>query len=220
MKTNVKHIIASTITLLVSQLAMAQGITYLSSLSPNSTGNVSLGSDSWLAAGFHTGNSVNGYFLDSVELGMSSATGSPSGFTVMIYVDNGNPAAGNPGDSLGVLNGPADPSLSGIYVYTDNSSIILSPNTFYYVVLNAATLVATGAYEWNESTFPPNSTGGWGDLNALLYSNNDNSSWSVTPYLGVAQFAITATHVPEPSAEMLLGLGGILLLGFKRCRKF
>jgi hypothetical protein len=54
-------------------------------LSQTPTGSVSVGSDSWLAADFITGTSANGYSLDSIQLGMANASGSPTNFTVMLY---------------------------------------------------------------------------------------------------------------------------------------
>src|ERR1700679_483175 len=85
---------------LVPQIIQAQGtITYLSSLSPTSTGIHSVGSDSWLAAGFETGNNIGGYELNSIQLGMAGVSGNPSGFTVMIYAQSDNPNAILPGSS-------------------------------------------------------------------------------------------------------------------------
>lgn len=101
-------IAASAAALLSPHAAQAQGTTpYLSSLSQSYTGNEAVGSDSWLAVPFVTGNSPGGYNLDSVQLGMADASGNPSGFAVMLYADSGNPLGASPGSSLGSLSGPA-----------------------------------------------------------------------------------------------------------------
>jgi hypothetical protein len=48
---------------------------------PNLSGSPSVASDSWLAAEFGTGTDASGYVLNSVQLGMTDASGNPSGFT-------------------------------------------------------------------------------------------------------------------------------------------
>jgi hypothetical protein len=208
MKKNIINgVIVFAIGLFAPQITQAQGtITYLSSLGA-STGSPSVGSDSWLAAEFSVGSNVGGYTLDSIQLGMADATGNPSGFTAMLYTAI-IAGAVLPGSSLGTLTGSLSPVSAGTYTYTPASSLTLLPG-FYFIVLTAGTTVANGAYEWSESAFPPNSNGGWGDDNAVLHSSNGISGWSVTPYLGIAQFAITATPIPEPSSLGLLVLGGL-----------
>jgi hypothetical protein len=202
--------------LLFPRVSAAQGtVTFLSSLSASSTGSADVASDSWLAAGFGTGNNVGGYALNSVELGMLNASGNPSAFTVMLYsmVPIGGGVA--PGSSLGALTGSADPATSGTYTYTTPLGLTLSPDTAYYIVVTAGTTAANGAFAWNESAFPPSINQNWGVDNAILRSTNGATGWSVTPYFGIAQFAIYATPAPEPGAMELLALGG-LLVGFRR----
>jgi hypothetical protein len=199
------------------QITQAQETTYLSSLG-TSTGSPSVGSDYWLAALFFTGNNVDGYVLNSIQLAMTDASGNPIGFTAMIY--SATVGAGvSPGSSLGTLDGSANPSTSGIYTYTDDSSLILSPSTDNFIVLTAGTTIANGAYAWSESAYPPSSSGGWSVGNGLLHSSNGISGWNVTPYLGIAQFAINGTAVPEPSASWLVLLGsGIFIYVHNRKR--
>jgi hypothetical protein len=194
--------------LLAPQIIQAQGTTYLSNLGLTPTGSNPVGSDSWLAAEFQTGNNLSGYTLNSIDLEMADASGTPDGFTVMIY--STFPGAGIPKSSIGTLNGSANPSTIGIYTYTPATSLTLSQYTVYFVVLTAATPVADGAYNWSNSgayTYNPN--GGWLTVEKG-WTSSDGSSWngSTTFY---PQFAITATPVPEPSAETFLGFG--------RCRK-
>src|ERR1035437_4321193 len=121
-------IIAFAIALLATQIIRAQGtITYLSNLGQTSTGSLAVGSDLSLAAEFLTGNNVGGYALNSIQLGMIDALGTPSGFTVMIYAQNGNPAGESPGSSIGTLNGSLNPVTAGTYTYTAPSNLTLSP---------------------------------------------------------------------------------------------
>ncbi len=202
-------ILSAVINLFAPQGTQAQGTLYLSSLSTTSTGTAPVGSNSWLAAGFGTGNNAGGYVLNSIQLGMADASGTPGGMTVMIYSWAEDPK--DVGSSLGTLTGSANPSSAGTYTYTAPADFSLSPTTLYYVVITAGTAVANGAYSWSESAYPPSSTGNWGSDNAVLESVNGMPGWGAIAYEGIAQFAIFATPVPEPGVIGLLALGGLIL---------
>src|ERR1041384_3547059 len=114
-----KKLIISGLTVLavalsVPQITQAQGTTYLSNLGGTPVNSAAVGSDSWLAASFYTGNNPGGYFLDSFQLRMNDASNSPSGFAVMLYTTGLFPRS-----SLGSLSGSPNPSTAGIYTYTD-----------------------------------------------------------------------------------------------------
>jgi hypothetical protein len=212
-------IVAFAAMLLSQRVGQAQGtMLYLSSLSQTYTDTKPVGSDSWLAARFVTGNNTGGYTLDSIQLGMADGSGSPSGFAVMLYSRSGNPAAILPGNSLGALSGPASPSSAGVYSYTPAASLTLSPGTHYFVVATAGTAVANGAYNLGLSAYPPaTATGGWGAGNVIYRSTDGALTWSQPlPYQGIGQFAIYATAIPEPGALTLAILGGLLLM--RHCR--
>jgi hypothetical protein len=201
--------------LLAPQIILAQGTTtFLSNLGQVPTGSNPVGNDSWLAAAFFTGNSIGGYLFNSIQLGIADASGSPSGFTVMVYSEIGG-AGVNPGSSLGTLSGPANPGNSGAYTYTSSSDISLSPSTAYFIVVTAGTTVANGAYEWNflnASTYQP--VDSW--TGSVTLSSANGSSWTrlgSNPNYDFSQFALSATPVPEPGAIGLLAMGG-LLAGF------
>jgi hypothetical protein len=121
---------ALAVSLSAPQITEAQGTTYLSNLGETSTGNSAVGSDSWLAASFHTGTNSGGFFLNSIQLNMKDTTGTPSGFTAMLYTI----AAGSsfPGTSLGSLSGSPDPTTAGIYTYAAPSNLILSQNSWLF----------------------------------------------------------------------------------------
>jgi hypothetical protein len=208
-------VIVFTVALLAPQIAPAQGaITYVSNLGQTSTGSDKVGSNSWLAMEFHTGNNAIGYLLNSVQLGMTDASSNPSGFTAMMYGQDGNPAGPAPGSSLGTLDGSLNPASSGVYTYTDDSNITLSPNGYYFIVLTAGTAVANSAYEWSlAGANSYNPTGNWsvlgGSSTGFLSSASGNFfSWNSIGF-SFPQFAINATAIPEPSSEILLGLGGV-----------
>jgi hypothetical protein len=211
----INGILVLAVTLSAPQFVQAQGTTYVSSLGETTVGSLSVGSDSWLAIFFSTGGFQAKYSLNSVQLNMADATGNPNAFTVTLYSAINTHGAIFPDTSLGTLNGSLSPVSNGIYTYTAASSIDLFQNSAYFIVLTSGTTVANGAYDLNiTSTYPPSTGGGWGgDL--LSSHSSDGVNWN---YIGGnhALFAITATPIPEPPAEVLLGLGGILLLGFGR----
>jgi hypothetical protein len=211
-----KLIITFLIGLFTQQITQAQGMIYLSNLGQASAGSISVGSDSWYAMLFQTGNNVGGYTLDSIQLGLANATGSPSDFMVEIYApDPHNFTGASPGDSLGILSGSLNPATAGIYTYVPGSSLALSPGTDYFIVLTAATTIANGAYELNYASSPAYNASdhwAWGDG---LGSNN-GTSWH--PQVFYHQFAISATPVPEPGVLNLLGLGGAALLWRRRAK--
>jgi hypothetical protein len=205
-------VIIFAVALLAPCIATAQGTTtFLSNLEQAPTGSDPAGSDSWLAANFRTGNNAGGYFLNSVQLDMTDATGNPGEFTVMIYTEVGG-AGINPGSSLGTLIGSADPATGGTYTYTAPPDLSLSPGTIYFIVLTAGTTVANGAYEWSlaaVNSYNPNDS--WGVITPAFYQSSNGSSW--TPTSGYFQYALTATPAPEPGVISLFALS-VLLVGF------
>jgi hypothetical protein len=211
-----KIIIVIVAGLLAQQTIQAQGtVTYLSNLGQTSTGSFNAGSDSWLGALFETGRNATEYVFNSVQLALANATGSPNGFTVMLYSVNIHADSLRPESSLGTLDGSANPSTAGTYTYTDDSNITLSPSTFYYIVLTSGTSVANGAYEWSlAGANSYNPTGGF-IVDGFSTSNN-GSSWNLNFNLDFAQYAITATPVPEPSPSFLLLLGSGIFIYVRR----
>ena len=144
----IKSIIA--FLLLAARVASAQGATtFLSNIGQSSAGSASVGSDSWLAAGFETGTNTSGYLLDSIQLGMANSTGSPSSFNVSVYNNGSFPRGTSPGNSLGTFMGSLDPTTSGTYTYTASDSLALSPDSVYFIVVSADAPIATGAYQWS-----------------------------------------------------------------------
>jgi len=87
--------------------------TFVSNLDRPTTGNFSVAADAWLATWFRTGTASGGYLLDSLQLSMAPASGTPQGFTVMFWdfrLDQ----------SIATLTGPT-PLTGGIFTYTASS---------------------------------------------------------------------------------------------------
>jgi hypothetical protein len=217
-KTIISGIITIAVVLLSSQFVQAQGtMTYLSNVDQASAGSLAVGSDSWLATLFTTGTNASGYTLDSIELGMANASGSPSDFTVTLYTRHVG-ALDIRGSDLGTLDGSLNPTTAGIYTYTPDSSLTLSANTQYLIVLTAGTTVANGAYDWSIANGSFDTSGNWNPGTRYL-SSDGGSHWTVTSVDYYVQFAINATAVPEPGVLALSGLGGLLLLWHRRKSK-
>jgi PEP-CTERM motif len=187
----------------------AQGsVTYLSNIGQTPGGFTSVGSDFWIATPFITGSNPGGYLLGSVQLSMADSTGSPGGFTVMIY-SRKNFAGVSPGSNLDTLSGPANPSAAGNYTYTSGSSLLLAPGSDYFIVVTAGTPVANGSYSWDYTAANNyNPSGGWTGGGAS--GSSDGTTWTI-PTPGFLQYSLNATAAPEPGTLGLLALGGIVV---------
>jgi hypothetical protein len=204
---------AFAVELLLPQIMPAQGTLYLSNIGQPSDGSRVVGSDAWITQAFGTGTNVGGYNLNSIQLLMSAASGSPTGFSISVYSHDANDSR-FPGSSLGSLGGP-DPAAGEIFIY-NTAGISLLPSTTYYVVLTAATPVADGAYSWTfTSSLSVNSGDGWSMAGGFRYSSVDGLDWNriAGPLF---QFGVNATVVPEPATFALASLG-LVCLSF--CRR-
>lgn len=208
-----KKILFTVLAMAVQQFApsfvQAQGTLYVSNLGVTSEGSKAVGSDSWFAELFSTGTDSGGYILNSVQLLMDTASGSPSGFTVALY----SYSSTEPGSSLGDLSG-SDPAAGGVFTYTA-SNIILLPSTFYWIVVTSATPIASGSYNWSlADTINYSSSDGW-EIGS--YDESSNGSEWAEPRSNPLQYGVYATAVPEP-VTYALGAMGALLLGCHRWR--
>jgi len=215
----VHGIIALAASMLASQIAQAQGtVTYLSNLGQPSMGGLAVDSGSWLAEGILTGNNTGGYVLNNVQLAMMGISGSPSGFTVMLYNQSGDLGGIDPGSSLGMMSG-SSPTSDGTYTYTAPAHLLLSPDTYYFIVATSRPTVGYGAYSWSFTTASSYKPGdSWIESISLGSSDGLSSTWKQNPdgpQFEFLQFAINATAVPEPDTMGLLGMGG-LFFGLSR----
>ena len=188
---------------LIPKLLNAQGTVYISNLGTLGGGGGNINATSWVALGIETGGNSQGYVLDSVEVHMAAATGSPSGFTLSLF----STASGLPSQSLGVLTGSANPASSGVYTYDASAlNLTLAPSTEYFVVENATSLPSQGSYEWGITGGGTTTVGGWQDV-STEFSNDQGNDWSPL-FRTPLQIAVTATAVPESSTWVLFLIGG------------
>ena len=212
----IKSIIA--FLLLAARVASAQGTTtFLSNIGQSSSGSQTVGSDSWLAAGFVTGTDASGYLLDSIQLGIADSTGNPSDFTVKVYNNGSFPGGASPGSSLGTFVGSLDPTTSGTYTYNLPGGLMLSTRATYFIVVTAGTPEATGAYQWSDTGANNyNPTAGFFSIGAIWTSAN-GTSWSDTA--GYLQYSLIGSVAPEPGVVGLLVMGGLGMMWWtKRAR--
>lgn len=192
--------------------AQAQGAIFVSNLAQPSAGSRSVARNAWWAQGFQTGNNLNGYLLNSVQLRMNAPFGSASGFDVSLF----SWAGGYPSAELAVLNGP-DPLIADTYSYA-TTGVPLQPDSFYFVVVSAETPAASGSFSWSYAgNSLADSIDGWRYGPYTSYSN-DGLNWTRTTW--DFQFSINATVVPEPSSLAVFLTAGIIAANhFRRPRK-
>jgi hypothetical protein len=206
---NALLLIVSAISLPLQQKVLAQGTMYVSTLGRTPVGSAQIGADAWIAQPFFTGTNAAGYVLNSIQLLMDAASGSPTGFSVAIY---SNPGNGPPDSSLTPLAGP-EPTLGGVLNY-DGASFFLRPRTEYSVVLTASTPTAQGVYNWSAANSFGTNTTGPGDpwvIPDLYYSSVNGSSWTLRVREDIFQLAINGTPAPEPPAVALGVLASALV---------
>lgn len=197
--------------LLGSLMSPAQGTLFVSNLGQTPTGSAAIGSDSWIAQEFFIiATDPNSYSLDSIQLLLNPASGSPNEFNVSIY--SASPS-GAPQNNLGSLNGPTDPSTPGIFTYT-TSGVTLSPGVGYFVIATAGTPAAQGAYTWS-ATQGVTRNGNY-VIEDVYYSSTDGSSWASHVRQNVFQLAVNGTAIPEPATLVLAGLGLAALSFWRR----
>jgi len=180
----------------------AQGTMYISSLNYSTAGNLNVASNAWVSTWFQTGASPGGYTLDSIQLSMGAASGTPSSLRVMLWDFR-------LAQSRLTLSG-FDPTSSGVFTFS-GSDFPLMPKTVYWFAVTSESPVSTGAFRWNY--FSPSSiVPGIDSWRSGSYQTSpDGLNWSRSDNLGTLKFAVNATAVPEPSPLALFGLGSLIL---------
>ncbi len=175
----------------------AQGTIYFSSMGTPSQGSRLVGSNSWGAAAFQTGNFSGGYSLNSIQLLMGNSVGSPGGFSVRLWDFQTD-------QPILTLTGP-NPTTAGVHTY-NASAFLMAPSQVYWFVVTSQTSVGTGAFDWSYSNQhalgDPWSGGGYN-------VSSDGLNWT-RQAVREFQFAVYASQIPEPSALALCLTGGII----------
>ena len=103
----------------------------VSNVGQTAAGNANVTATQSQGQGFTTGSDSGGYTLGSVELAVSSFSGTASDITVSIYSES----SGNPGTLVHTLTTPASISTP-VTTFTAPSGTTLAANTTYYVVIS------------------------------------------------------------------------------------
>ena len=103
----------------------------VSNVGQTAAGNANVTASQSQGQGFTTGSDSGGYTLGSVELAVSSFSGTASDITVSIYSES----SGNPGTVVHTLTTPASISTP-VTTFTAPSGTALAASTTYYVVIS------------------------------------------------------------------------------------
>ena|SRR5690242_10666742 len=187
---------------------LSSAVTLTDNLSKTTEDAEFVGGDTWIAAAFSTDNAS--YQISSASLLLS--TPEPSTAKLDLYSES----SGQPGLLLSTLTSPASfPSAASPVTFT-GSSYILSPNSMYWLVLQAP----TGSFDW--SWTEDNTGAGVGFLAQWAASDDAGGSWftadSEPMQLRVLADAVTPA-VPEPGSFALAALSMAGVVTALRMRK-
>jgi hypothetical protein len=152
--------------------------------------------------------------LNSIQLQLGTPIGMPSGFSLGIYDGN----VSTPGNLLQSLVG-TEPTGSGVFTF-QSSGLALQPNSAYFIVATASTPLASGAFQWDVTSWVDQAHVFDFGAGGLLFESVDGHAWAYSRPNNF-MFAVNATTIPEPSAMAFVGLGSLLLATnrFIRLRK-
>ncbi len=181
--------------------------TAFSNIGQTPVGSLAIASNSWRAEQFFTGTKTGGYWLDSVTIQLGSPVGTPFGFSLGIY-DNNGLGGFTPGNLLQSLSG-AEPSVSGTFTFL-SSSLLLTPNSSYFIVATADSPLTSGSFQWDTTSWVYQGHAYEFGAGGLLFQSLNGQTWTYSRPNNYV-FAINATAVPEPSSLVLLGMGCSIL---------
>lgn len=190
--------------LALCECANAQSTLALSNLDTGVSRTEPIASDAWIAAEFRIGDNFDGYFLNSVQLGIDSVTGSPSDLSVAVY--EAFSVNSSPSVKLGDLSASGSNS-NGSYNF-DAEDITLGRG-YYSIVVTAGTDTSVGSYLWNVSTSSDMFVAeDGGNMEGAYLVSENGLDWRVRGRTRM-QYAIYATAIPEPSTLALFGCGAL-----------
>ncbi len=187
---------------------LSSAVTLTDNLSKTTEDAEFVGGDTWIGAAFSTDNAS--YQISSASLLLS--TPEPSTAKLDLY----SSSSGQPGLLLSTLTSPGSfPSIASPVTFT-GSSYILSPNSTYWLVLQAP----TGSFDWSWTA--DNTGAGAGFLAQWAASDDAGGTWftadSEPMQLRVLADAVTPA-VPEPGSFALAALSMAGVVTAARMRK-
>lgn len=176
----------------VAATGMAQGMfTPIGNINQAFGEDIAVWSGLSQAASFKTGDTTASLVSVSVSMDPRHQF-SPGDFNLALY----NDAGGSPGSSLTTLSGNNNPFSEAIYTYTNQTPLVLSANTTYWVVASSAT-IDTAAFQWI-LTFSSNvDSGSFWTMGAA--DLDQGRGWEPIGAGYFPEFSITVTD-PQPPA--------------------
>ena len=150
----------------------------VSNVGQTATGNANVTASQSQGQGFTTGSDSGGYTLGSVELAVSSFSGTASDITVSIYSES----SGDPGTVVHTLTTPASISTP-VTTFTAPSGTTLAAGTTYYVVISTTGSGIT-----------------LGRTNATAEDTGGASGWSIADSRRFFEEAALGSPLQAPSA--------------------
>ena len=164
------------------------------------TGAAQVSTSQSQAQGFTTGSDSGGYTLGSVELAVSSFSGTASDITVSIYSES----SGNPGTVVHTLTTPASISAA-VTTFTAPSGTTLAASTTYYVVIST-TSSGISLSRTDATAEDTGGASGWSIADSRRFFGQ--SGWNTTTKpirMRVNGDAATSTNSPATGAPTITG---------------
>ena len=152
--------------------------------------------------GFTTGSDSGGYTLGSVELAVSSFTGTASDITVSIYSES----SGNPGTVVHTLTTPASISTP-VTTFTAPSGTTLAASTTYYVVIST-TGSGINLSRTNATAEDTGGVSGWSIADSRRYLGSGAWITTTSPIRMRINGATATTSTDIWSATLTVAIGG------------
>ena len=152
------------------------------------------------AQGFTTGANTGGYTLGSVELAVSSFSGTASDITVSIYSES----SANPGTVVHTLTTPASISAA-VTTFTAPSGATLAAGTTYYVVIST-TASGISLSRTDATAEDTGGVSGWSIADFRRFFGQSGWNISTNPIrMRVNGDAATSTNSPATGAPVISG---------------
>ena len=164
------------------------------------TGAAQVSTSQSQAQGFTTGSDSGGYTLGSVELAVSSFSGTASDITVSIYSES----SGHPGTVVHTLTTPASISAA-VTTFTAPSGATLAASTTYYVVIST-TGSGISLGRTNAAAEDTGGVSGWSIADSRRFFGGSGWNTTTNPIrMRVNGDAATSTNSPATGAPTITG---------------
>ena len=164
------------------------------------TGAAQVSTSQSQAQGFTTGSDSGGYTLGSVELAVSSFSGTASDITVSIYSES----SGNPGTVVHTLTTPASISAA-VTTFTAPSGATLAASTTYYVVIST-TSSGISLSRTDATAEDTGGASGWSIADSRRFLGGSGWNTTTSPIrMRVNGDAATSTNSPATGAPTITG---------------